>query len=70
MSPIVWIRGLECTRCGHQWLPRTGVDLGKLPAVCANCKSKYWDTPIEREDVSRANSKGSPKWQRQFGNQD
>lgn len=34
---------LHCTRCGHEWIPRTD----ELPTVCPNpaCKSPYWNKP-------------------------
>ena len=35
---------LECLRCGHTWLPRSG----KLPGVCPKCNSPYWNRPRRR----------------------
>lgn len=68
MSPIVWARALQCTRCEYIWIPRNGIE--NAPKVCPKCSSKYWDIPITRQAVSEASRKGSEKWQRQFGNQD
>ncbi len=45
--PRVKILGFECSRCGHQWVPREGIE---HPEVCPKCKSPYWDTP-RRIDV-------------------
>jgi hypothetical protein len=39
--PKVRLWGFECTRCGHQWLPRSK----EKPCVCPGCKSPYWDRP-------------------------
>lgn len=39
--PEVILRGYECTRCKHQWVPRDN----EKPKVCPKCKSPYWDTP-------------------------
>jgi phage FluMu protein Com len=68
MSPIVWARALQCTRCGKVWIPQKGVD--HPPKVCPKCASRYWDIPITNQGASEASRKGSEKWQRQFGNQD
>jgi len=32
----------ECERCSYAWKPRSK----KLPTICPNCKSKYWN--VER----------------------
>ncbi|MDD5081758.1 MAG: hypothetical protein PHU08_00150 [Dehalococcoidales bacterium] len=32
---------LECTRCGHKWLPRTQ----EMPRFCPDCNSPYWNKP-------------------------
>jgi len=34
--------GLECTRCGHVWVPN---DITKPPKSCPNrkCNSPYWN---------------------------
>lgn len=42
--PVVMISGFECTRCGHQWVPRQP---GVAPQVCPKktCKSAYWNQP-------------------------
>ena len=35
------MRMMRCSRCGHEWLPRTWGR--ELPNVCPKCKSKYWN---------------------------
>ena len=37
--PEVMLKGYECTRCNHQWVPRDK----DRPRVCPKCKSPYWD---------------------------
>lgn len=37
------LKGYECNRCGHQWVPRKSTK-GE-PAVCPKCKSPYWNKP-------------------------
>lgn len=44
--PKVQIWGFQCSRCGHQWVPREGVE---HPATCPKCKSPYWDRPRQDE---------------------
>ena len=39
------IHKLSCTRCGHNWYPRSE----KLPVHCPKCKSPYWDRPRKSE---------------------
>jgi len=39
--PEVILRGYECARCGHKWVPRDD----DKPKVCPKCKSPYWDKP-------------------------
>jgi DNA-directed RNA polymerase subunit RPC12/RpoP len=41
----------KCTRCGHEWLPRSV----EKPERCAKCKSPYWDKP--RKDTESTGSK-------------
>ncbi|MGO9646140.1 MAG: hypothetical protein ACLPY5_15520 [Candidatus Bathyarchaeia archaeon] len=43
MNPKIKIEveGYECTRCGHQWIPRSD----DHPTICPKCKSPYWDRP-------------------------
>lgn len=38
--PEILLKGYECTRCTHQWVPRDD----EKPRVCPKCKSPYWDT--------------------------
>lgn len=42
IMPIITVEAFQCTRCGHIWKPRKGVD--RKPKVCPKCKSPYWDT--------------------------
>ena|SRR2546429_386307 len=56
--PKVQIWGFRCSRCGHEWVPREGVE---QPQVCPKCKSPYWDRP--RQDEVRPEHKVKCKWQ-------
>jgi predicted Zn-ribbon and HTH transcriptional regulator len=37
---MITVQGLECLRCGHQWVPKI-----KDVRICARCKSARFDTP-------------------------
>ncbi len=37
----VTLKGFQCERCGHVWVPRED----ETPKVCPKCKSPYWDRP-------------------------
>ena len=37
----ITLKGWECERCKHQWVPREK----DYPKVCPKCKSPYWDRP-------------------------
>lgn len=50
--PEVMLRGYNCTRCNHVWVPR---DEGK-PLVCPKCKSPYWDK------IRQSGSKKKVNW--------
>jgi DNA-directed RNA polymerase subunit RPC12/RpoP len=39
----ITVMGYRCERCGHEWIPRG--DAEREPAVCAKCKSPYWNRP-------------------------
>lgn len=39
---------LGCTRCEHEWFPRTT----ESPKVCPKCNSPYWDKPVKYKTVS------------------
>ena len=41
MVPRITIEAFQCSRCGHIWKPRQGLD--RKPKVCPKCKSPYWD---------------------------
>ncbi len=43
--PEIQMKGFECNRCNHRWIPREG----EKPKVCPKCKSPYWDTPRRSE---------------------
>jgi len=45
--PEVTLRGYECSRCNHQWVPRDS----EKPRVCPKCKSPYWD--VQRKTKAR-----------------
>ena len=40
---IVQLKGYECERCKHTWIPRSKID--ELPTICPKCKSPYWNKP-------------------------
>lgn len=50
--PEITMKGYQCTRCNHTWVPR---DEGK-PMVCPKCKSPYWDKP-RQSDAKKGFSK-------------
>jgi len=39
--PEITLKGFQCERCNHKWLPKESYK----PKVCPKCKSPYWDTP-------------------------
>lgn len=39
----ITVMGYRCERCSHEWIPRG--DAQQEPAVCAKCKSPYWNRP-------------------------
>lgn len=38
----IMLKGFQCERCGHKWVPRNESD---YPTVCPKCKSPYWNKP-------------------------
>lgn len=44
----ITLKGWECERCDHQWVPREE----ERPRVCPKCKSPYWDKPRRDEKAS------------------
>jgi predicted Zn-ribbon and HTH transcriptional regulator len=42
----ILLKGYQCERCGHKWVPREESD---YPKVCPKCKSPYWDKPRKIE---------------------
>jgi predicted Zn-ribbon and HTH transcriptional regulator len=36
----ITLKGYQCERCGHKWVPREE----EFPKVCPKCKSPYWNT--------------------------
>lgn len=53
--------GFRCERCGHEWIPRGGIDTE--PKVCPNpaCKSPYWNKPRKSATSYEAFSKAIAK---------
>lgn len=43
--PEITLRGYQCSRCKHTWVPRDDA----RPLVCPKCKSPYWDKPRQDE---------------------
>jgi len=39
------VNALECKRCLHRWIPRTG----RKPKFCPKCNSPYWDRRRQKE---------------------
>src|SRR5215207_4953867 len=39
----ITVMGFRCERCGHEWVPRGGVE--DEPRVCPKCRSPYWNRP-------------------------
>jgi uncharacterized protein (DUF433 family) len=37
----IWLKGYQCLRCGHQWVPRKK----GAPLKCPSCDSPYWQQP-------------------------
>ena len=45
----IMIKGYQCERCTHQWVPRDESN----PRVCPKCKSPYWDRPRQKQGLSK-----------------
>lgn len=41
----VMLKGYQCERCEHKWVPRNE---GDFPTVCPKCKSPYWNKPKKK----------------------
>ncbi|MCY3804785.1 MAG: hypothetical protein OXF85_02855 [Candidatus Saccharibacteria bacterium] len=52
----VQITGNRCTRCGHEWKPRSKTI---SPKKCPKCTSPYWQQPIKKRGTSEAAKKKS-----------
>jgi len=39
----ITVMGFRCDRCGHEWIPRGGVE--EEPRVCPKCHSGLWNQP-------------------------
>lgn len=37
----IMLKGFQCERCNHKWVPREN----EVPRVCPKCKSPYWNAP-------------------------
>jgi hypothetical protein len=44
----ITLKGFECERCQHQWVPREE----DYPRVCPKCKSPYWDKPRKKQELA------------------
>jgi hypothetical protein len=42
----ITVMGFQCDRCGHEWIPRGGVD--DEPTVCPKCHSPWWNQPPKK----------------------
>ncbi len=47
--PEITLKGYQCTRCEHVWVPREDAK----PLVCPRCKSPYWDKPLQGDMKKR-----------------
>ena len=58
--PKIMLEGYECSRCKHQWVPRSKID--EEPTICPKCKSPYWNKPRKSEvDLARYSMKNKRK---------
>ena len=48
--PKVTIKGFRCTRCQHEWVPKTD----RKPTICPKCKSPYWDRDPAAANLEKA----------------
>lgn len=44
---MVNLKGYQCERCEHTWLPR---ESEQEPRVCPKCKSPYWNRPRQNKE--------------------
>jgi predicted Zn-ribbon and HTH transcriptional regulator len=42
----ITVMGFHCDRCGHEWIPRGGMD--EEPRVCPSCHSVFWNQPDKK----------------------
>ncbi len=46
----ITVMGFRCDRCGHEWIPRGGLD--EEPRVCPKCHSAWWNQPSKKARMS------------------
>ena len=52
---IIKLKGYECERCNHKWIPRSK----ETPVICPECKSPYWNKPKKHKSKKiKLNKKG------------
>ena len=56
MPVEIVLQMVSCLRCGYRWPPRKN----KLPAKCARCRSKYWNTPYSPNASRLQTNKKTP----------
>ena len=63
----ITVMGFRCERCGHEWIPRGGIE--NEPKTCPNlkCKSPYWNKPRKSATSYEAFSKAIAKVLKEAG---
>ncbi len=56
--PVIDAKVLECSQCGHKWLPTKDVE-EVLPEQCARCKSRNWNAGKEQDVERKKNGRGA-----------
>ena len=51
---IIQVPGYICERCGYKWAPRVVKKENKMPKICPECNSPYW------------NEARGPAWQKKY----
>ena len=55
------IKGYQCERCNHKWIPRMK---NCIPINCPSCNSGYWNRPKKRNKLKDDRNKNLPKLNR------